>query len=311
MNQLPERVGLLGLGAIGTHYRSRLLRAYSDLVVFDQDEEARNIAGEAGAQIATDLADLASKCDVIVVSLPNPPAVLDALGSSDGLLSHASAGTVILDTSTVSPEVSRRMFALASERGAHYLDAPVSGGEPLQGGVDGARSASMTFMVGGGSVGFELAKPVMSVLGKFWFHLGEAGSGTIVKLISNLCSGVYMHVVAEAFALGEAHGFSIEQLVEVFEHTDAKCFMMTDYILPRLERSELSPGFSVELQLKDHRLAGELGHAARVPLPMNGAAMQLWEAMRAQGRGNNDITDSVIFARAMAGRSDDSLSIVA
>jgi 3-hydroxyisobutyrate dehydrogenase-like beta-hydroxyacid dehydrogenase len=303
MSAPAHEVGLIGLGTVGSHYRDHLLRAFGSVVVYDRDPAACERAREAGAQVAASAAALGAGCDLIAVSLPNPAAVEDALAGAGGLLEGVREGAVIVDTSTVSPETSRAMHALAHERGAFYLDAPISGAEPLQGGEDGARAGTVTFMVGGDAEGFARAAPVLDALGSHAFHLGPAGSGTVVKLISNLCSGIYVQVVAEAFALGAACGFDVERLVEVFRHTDAKCYMMTDYVLPRLRSGALAPGFSVELQLKDHRLASDLGQAHGVPLPMNGVAAQLWELMRAGGHGDRDITDAVPFMRDAAGVS--------
>ena len=94
----------------------------------------------------------------------------------------------------------------------------------------------MTFMVGGDAAAFTRAQPVMEALGRCSFLLGPSGSGSTVKLISNLCSGIHVLVAAEAFTLGAACGFSPERLLEVFEHTDAKSFFMTDYVAPRVAR---------------------------------------------------------------------------
>ena len=223
-----------------------------------------------------------------------------ALTGAGGLLEEARAGAVVLDTSTISPQVSREMHAAAAARGVGYLDAPVSGGEPFQTGVDGARAASMTFMVGGDDDAFARAQPVMAALGRVWLHLGPPGSGSTVKLISNLCAGIHALVAAEAFTLGAACGFSPERLLEVFAHTDAKSFFMTDYVGPRVARGDVAPGFTVELQLKDHRLAAELGHEQRVPLAFNGLAIDAWERLRAQGRGANDVSDAVFFSAEQA-----------
>ena len=283
------RVGLLGLGAIGQIYCSHLVRAYGDVTVYDLDPERVAMAVEQGATGAADAGDVGARSDVVVVSLPNPPAVLAALPL---LFAGAAPGTVVVDTSTVSPDANRELYALARERDVDYLDAPVSGGEPMQGGVDGARAASMTFMIGGDAEAVKRARPVLETLGSHFFHLGPAGSGTEVKLISNLCSGIYALVAAEAFALGQACGFSPERLTEVFRHTDAKSFFMTDYLVPRLERGDVAPGFTIELQLKDHRLANELGHEKRVPLPLNALATAQWERLRAAGRGGNDVVDA-------------------
>jgi len=296
-------VGLLGLGALGEIFCGHLARAHPGLRVhdLDRDKVARAVA-EHGAVAASSARDLGGGCGVVVVSLPNPAAVAAALTGPDGLLEGAGPGAVVLDTSTISPEASRAMHAAAAAHGVDYLDAPVSGGEPFQTGVDGARAATMTFMVGGDAGAFERARPVMDVLGDVAFLLGPAGAGSTVKLISNLCSGIHALVTAEAFTLGAACGFAPERLLEVFAHTDAKSFFMTDYVAPRVERGDVAPGFTVELQLKDHRLAADLGHEQRVPLPLNALAIEAWQRMRAQGRGGNDVTDAVFFSAEQARR---------
>jgi 3-hydroxyisobutyrate dehydrogenase-like beta-hydroxyacid dehydrogenase len=302
MSDSPS-VGLLGLGALGEIFCGHLARAFPGLRVFDLDHaKVARAAAHDGAVATASAGELAAGCDVVVVSLPNPAAVTAALTGDDSLLGGARRDAVVLDTSTVSPQVSRAMHAAAAERGVDYLDAPVSGGEPFQTGVDGARAATMTFMVGGDAGAFERARPVMEVLGSFSFLLGPPGSGSTVKLISNLCAGIHALVAAEAFTLGAACGFSPERLLEVFAHTDAKSFFMTDYVAPRVARGDVAPGFTVELQLKDHRLAAELGHEQRVPLPFNALAIDAWQRMRAQGRGANDVTDAVFFSAEQARR---------
>jgi 3-hydroxyisobutyrate dehydrogenase-like beta-hydroxyacid dehydrogenase len=300
MSDSPS-VGLLGLGALGEIFCGHLARAFPGLRAFDleADKVARAVAHH-GAVATASARELARGCDVVVVSLPSPAAVQAALTGADGLLEDARDGAVVLDTSTISPQASRAMHAAAAERGVDYLDAPVSGGEPFQTGVDGARAATMTFMVGGDAGAFERARGVMDVLGSFWFLLGPPGAGSTVKLISNLCSGIHALVAAEAFTLGAACGFAPERLLEVFEHTDAKSFFMTDYVAPRVASGDVAPGFTVELQLKDHRLAAELGHEQRVPLPFNALAIDAWERLRAQDRGGNDVTDAVFFSAEQA-----------
>jgi 3-hydroxyisobutyrate dehydrogenase-like beta-hydroxyacid dehydrogenase len=299
---MSSRVGLLGIGSIGEHYCRNLLAAYPDLVVFDGDAEKLRQAGDEGATPVASPAALGAGCDFVVVSLPHPAAVRAALGGPDGLIAAARPGAIVIDASTVSPETNREMYALAAERGVGYLDAPVSGGEPMEAGVEGARAGTMTFMVGGDADDFAKAAPVLEALGSFFFHLGPPGSGSVVKLISNLCSGIQLLVAAEAFALGAACGFSVEQLIEVFRRTDARSYIMTDYLIPRLLRGDVEPGFTVDLQVKDHRLAEQLGHEHRVPLPFNALAIATWERLRANGRGHRDIADSSFFIAEQAGR---------
>ena len=141
----------------------------------------------------------------------------------------------------------------------------MSGGAPGGAGTDGARAATISFMVGGDADAFERAKPTLAILGKRWFYLGPSGTGSTVKLISNLMAGLHNLVASEAFVLGAAAGIEPETLLEVFDGTDAKSFWLTDYFAPRVRRRDFEPGFSVDLQYKDHRLASDLGRQLGVP----------------------------------------------
>ena len=113
------------------------------------------------------------------------------------------------------------------------------------------------------------------------------------SLISNLISGLNNLVAAEGFALGVAAGISWEKMLEVFYHTDAKSYQMTDYTEPRLRRGDFEPGFSVDLMYKDHRLAGELAQRLQVPVLFNQLALQVYQMLRAHGKGSRDFADAV------------------
>ena len=156
-------------------------------------------------------------------------------------------------------------------------------------------------MVGGDREAHERALPVLGLLGKHFFYLGPAGMGSTVKLISNLMAGLHNLVASEAFVLGAAAGIAPETLLEVFDQTDARSFHLTDYFAPRIRRHDFEPGFAVDLQYKDHRLAGELGKRLGVPLLFNELATQVYQMLRAQGLGGKDITETVNFLGTLGG----------
>lgn len=291
---MPQ-LGLVGLGAIGQLYAGHLMRANGQLFVYDQLRERIEPAIQLGATGVNSARDLAAQSEAIVLALPSPEAVENVMLGRDGFLAGARPGTLVLDVSTIDPDTSVRMYQRAQEQGVSYLDAPVSGGEKGGAGTDGARAATISFMVGGDAEAFERAKPVMAILGKRWFYLGPAGSGSTVKLISNLMAGLHNLIASEAFVLGAACGIAPETLLQVFDGTDAKSFWLTDYFAPRILRRDFEPGFSVDLQYKDHRLAGELAQKHKVPLLFNDLAMQLYQMMRAQGLGAKDLVESVNF----------------
>ncbi len=295
-----EPVGQLGLGVIGRLYAGHLVRRGRTVVVYDIVPERMRELVALGATTATSPRDLGSRAGTVVVSLPNPPAVEAALSGSDGLLAGMAPGGLVIDASTVDPVTSRRIHALAAERGIGYLDAPVSGGEPMSAGEVGARKANVSFIVGGDAADFERARPTLALLGKRFFHVGGPGAGSTVKLISNLMAGLHNLVAAEGFALGAAAGFSPQQLLEVFDGTDARSYHLTDYAAPRLAARDFEPGFSIDLQHKDHRLAGELGSSLDVPLPLNDLAVELYERIRAEGGGAKDIVEAFRFYGRLA-----------
>ena len=179
---------------------------------------------------------------MVVVSLPNPVAVQAALTGPDGLFEGARPGAVVVDTSTISPGASRAMHAAAAERGVAYLDAP---GERRRAVPDrGRRGARGDYDLHGrrrrGGLRTRAAGhgcPRASSR----FCSGPPARGSTVKLISNLCSGIHALVAAEAFTLGAACGFEPARLLEVFAHTDAKSFFMTDYVAPRIARGDVQP----------------------------------------------------------------------
>lgn len=289
-------IGMLGLGQIGMLCLERLAEAEHSVVVYDQDGERMKQAASLGAEAVTSAAELAQRVEFTVVSLPDPPSVEAALMGERGLLNGSRPSTVVVDMSTVDPATSKNMALASQARQVSYLDSPVSGGEPRMTGVDAARAGTLTFMVGGDREAFERARPVFEVLGTRFHHLGPSGSGSTVKLLSNLLSGVHAAAAAEAFALGSALGFDRETLISVFQDTDAKSFFLTDYLWPRLKAEDYTAGFSVALQLKDHRLAGELAAKSGMSTPMNDAAITEFEGVVDSGGGRLDVTE--IFRHA-------------
>jgi 3-hydroxyisobutyrate dehydrogenase-like beta-hydroxyacid dehydrogenase len=298
---MGEALGQIGLGVIGQLYVGHLVKARGSLVVYDTTPERVAEAVAQGATAARSAQSVGESATQILVALPAPEAVKAALLGPAGLLAYLAPGSLILDVSTVDPDTSREIQAIAAERGIAYLDAPVSGGMKGGAGTDGARAGTISFMVGGEREAYERAIPLMEILGRRHFYLGPAGTGSTVKLISNLMAGLHNLVASEAFVLGAAAGITPDTLLEVFDGTDAKSFWLTEYFAPRIERRDFEPGFSVDLQYKDHRLASELGRRLGVPLLLNDLATGVYQAMRAQGLGGKDLVESVNFLGRLSG----------
>ena len=295
------KIGLVGLGVIGQIYAANLIRAFGPINVYDVARPHMAMVKSLGGVTADSGAELAAASEVIILALPNPEAVLAAMCGQNGVLEGAKNGSIVVDLSTIDPMTALEMFQVAKEQGVDYLDSPISGGQPGGAGTDGAKAANVTFMVSGDRQAFERAKPVMKALGEKFFFLGEAGTGTKVKLLSNFVSGMVNLISAEAFALGAASGIDAKTLMDVFDETDADCFFMQHYVRPRVERGDFEPGFSVDLQYKDLRLTSEWAREEGIPTPINDLGVQLYQMAQAAGLGHKDLVESVNYWARLSG----------
>ncbi len=296
-----KNVAQIGVGAIGSIYAQHLAAAGVVLTVFDRDPARLAFVAQLGARPAHSIDEAVRNADYILVSLPEPTAAREAHLGAGGIVASAREGSVILDLSTIDPETAQEIERSTQAKGLLYLEAPVSGGEPLSAGTDGARNGNVTFMAGGEQEAFEAALPLMRLLGQHPLHLGPAGTGAIVKLISNYISGLHNLVAAEAFALGTAAGISTETLLETFRHTDANSYWLFNYFAPRIQRGDFEPGFSVDLQYKDLRLCEDLARKHKVSMPLNGLALQIYQMLRGMGRGGRDLADAANLSLEFAG----------
>ena len=284
-NPSLRSVGLVGLGNVGMHYVARLLDAKVTLYVHDLDPDKVEAAVSHGAHAAKSSYEVAERSEKIVLALPDPGAVKDEMLGERGVLAARCDARLVIDLSTIDPDTARRVHGEAARRGHDYVDAPMSGGAPGGAGAAGAQAGTVTFMVGGDEPAVERARALLAVLGSRVIHVGPAGSGSTVKLVSNLIAGLNMAVMAEGFVLGAAAGLSHELLLEVFRHTDARSYTMFEEFAPHLRANDYDGGFAVDLMHKDHRLAGELGRRLGVALPFNELALEAYELCRSRGHG--------------------------
>ena len=278
-------VGLVGLGNVGLHYAARLLEASDAVYVHDRDRDKVEAAVELGAVAARSSCGVTEAAGTVVLALPSPEAVEAEVLGDRGVLATRHDRRLVIDLSTIDPPTARRVHAEVARAGHDYVEAPMSGGAPGGAGEAGARAGTVTFMAGGDAHALERARPLFAVLGSHVIHVGPAGSGSTVKLVSNLIAGLNMAVMAEGFALGAAAGLSHKLLLEVFRHTDARSYTMFEEFGPRLRARDYEGGFAVDLMHKDHRLAGELGRGLGVALPFNALALEVYERCRSRGQG--------------------------
>ena len=295
------RVAVLGVGTLGSIFADRLLLAGVRVTLFDVDERRLVPFAGRGARLAGDVSDLASDADIVLVSLPNPAATEAAVFGPSGVLAACRRGTLVIDTSTIDPPTVLEVAKQAADRGVDYVEAPLSGGDEEGSGVDAARAAAVTFICGGQASAVERARPLLRLLGRHVLHVGAAGSGATAKLVSNHLAGLHNLVAAEALAVGRASGLLLDVMLGVLRHTDAQSYWLFHYLVPRLARRDFDDGFSIDLQHKDHRLFGEMAARHGVVSPLNDLALQLYDAMRADGLGGKDLTEAANVAFEQAG----------
>ena len=291
-------VGQIGVGAVGYHFASHLLTKLGDLKVHDIDASRIDRVRELGATPVGDAATLAGECDTILCSLPDPGTVREVL---EQVLNAARPDTLLIDCSTIDPETSRWISNESSAREVAYVEAPVTSAAPGGGSTEGARAGNVTFLVGGESAAVERAAPILQLLGERYLHLGPAGSGSIMKLVTNHVSGVITMAVAEGLVLSAAAGFPVSRSMEVIGLSVAANYVLDHIMATRVRESNYEPGFSVDLMHKDHVLAGELARKLTVPLPFNQQASEMFQLMRARGLGTKDHVFCAQFLAELAG----------
>lgn len=295
------KVAQIGLGAIGSILVGHLLKARVELTVFDQVADRVATARTQGARAAGSASAVVEGAEYLLVSLPDPDAVRTVMIDDPGVLGGLPKGAAILDLSTIDPDTAIEVERTARSHGLHYIEAPISGGEPMSAGTEGARNGNITFMGGGERDAFEAVKPLMNILGKHALHIGPAGRGATIKLISNYIAGLHNLVASEAFALGRASGISIDTMLNTFSHTDANSYWLFNYFAPRIKEGRFEPGFSVDLQYKDLRLCEDVARRFKVPMPLNGLALQIYQMLRGTGRGGKDLVEAANMCAEMSG----------
>jgi len=289
-----QKIGFIGLGAMGRPMASNVLKAGYELTVFDVVKTAVEQMVEQGAKTASTPREVAEHCDVVLISLPNAKIVEAVMTSEDGLLAGAHKGQIFIDLSSVTPEHSRRMAKLAETKGVDYMDAPVSGG------VSGAMAGTLTMMVGGSESALAQCQDILQVIGKKIFHAGSVGAGDAVKLVNNLLLGINMAAVAEAMTLGVKAGLDPKVLLEIISVSSGRSYALEAKVPGFILKGNFEPGFAVDLQYKDLEMAVQTGKELGMPLLLTNVAQQVYETAKAKGLGRKDISSIITLSEETA-----------
>ncbi|MCM0625595.1 NAD(P)-dependent oxidoreductase [Lysinibacillus sp. OL1_EC] len=282
---MKEKLGFIGLGNMGLPMAINLLKADYQVYGFDTNTKAMEQFTAAGGFALETALDIAKQCDVIMTSLPTPQVVEWVYQSEQGILQHAKKGCLLIDFSTVNPELNDTLHTEAIASGLRYLGAPVSGG------VIGAINATLTIMVGGDTDDYISASEIFRIVGKNIYHLGTSSSiGTRIKLLNNLMIGFYTEAVAETIVLGEKMGIQADTLYEVLNNSYGQSRIYERNYLEYMKNDNYEPGFSTNLLLKDLKLAKEMADEAGVSLRIGEKLVDLYSEIAQQGYGEKDMS---------------------
>src|SRR5947209_687263 len=262
-------VGFIGLGTMGGKMAANLQKAGYKLVVHDLHRQAASHHLTAGAVWVETPRKLAEQCDVIFTSLPEPPDVEGVAAGNDGLLAGIKKGAAWFDLSTNSPGIVKKLSATFAEKGAHMLDAPVSGGPA------GAASGKLAIWIGGEKAAFDKYKPLLGAMGDKAAYIGPIGAATIAKLVHNMSSYAVTCAIAETFSLGIKAGVEPLALWNAVRQGAAGRRQTFDVVIDQyLPNNYDPPAFALKLAHKDVSLATQLGRELGLPMRICNLALR-------------------------------------
>ena len=292
---MSRRIGCAGLGLMGSRMARNFLDKGFPLMVWNRTPERGQALAAAGAKVARTPWELAEHSDVVVGCVADPAAVERVVFAEDGVLGAARPGFRYLETSTISPALSRRVAEALRDRGAEALEAPVTGSKL------GAEKGTLLFMTGGRREVHEELMPIMMAIGARAIYCGETGQASVMKLIGNALISYMLEGLCEGLVVGEKAGLSIETMIEVI--------MASGYASPyytfkgaAIAKRDFDTHFSIDLLVKDQTLMLAEAAARRVPMPALAAIREVFQSARAQGWGGEDIAAVVKALERAAGQ---------
>jgi 3-hydroxyisobutyrate dehydrogenase-like beta-hydroxyacid dehydrogenase len=292
------RVGFAGLGLMGSRMARQFLQKGFPLTVWNRTAERCAALAAEGAAVASSPRELAERTDVVVSCVADPAAVERVVFADDGVLAAARPGWRYVETSTISPQLSRRIAGALQGRGAEALEAPVTGSR------NGAAQGTLVLMTGGRRELHDELLPVLMAMGNRAIYCGETGAAAVVKLVGNALISFMLEGFCEGLVVARKAGVPLETLLEVV--------MATGYASPyfafkggAIQRRDFEQHFSIDLLVKDQGLMLDEAHAQRAPMPGLAAIREVFQAARAQGLGQEDIAAVVKVLERAAGAALD------
>ncbi len=276
------RAAVVGLGSMGFGMAISLKRAGFDVAGFDVNDGATARFAAAGGRPARSLAEAADGAEAVVSVVVNAAQTEAVLFGPDGLAGHMPPEAVLISSATMDPDVVRNLAARLEATGRHYLDAPISGG------AQRAAEGALTVLASGSATALAKARPALEAMAAKVYELGDApGLGAAFKMINQLLAGVHIAAASEAIALAARQGLDLHRVYEVITASAGNSWMFENRI-PHVLDGDYTPRSAVEIFVKDLGIIQDMARAARFPVPVAAAALQMFLMTAAAGMGGDD-----------------------
>ena len=281
-----SRIGFIGLGIMGKPMVRNLRKAGHELAVYDIFAKSVDEIASDGIERGSSAKDVAARADLVITMLPDGPEVEQAVLGANGVLEGVHADSILVDMSSISPLVSQKLAAACKEKGAAFLDAPVSGGEPKA--IDG----TLAIMVGGDAETFKKVEPILKLMGSSVVLTGGVGAGNVTKLANQIIVACNIAAMSEALVLADRCGVDSEVVLNAIKGGLAGSTVLNAKA-PMVIARDFKPGFRIRLHQKDLRNALLTAESKKLALPLTSLVQQMLMAL--MNRGSGDLDHSAIF----------------
>ena len=297
-----KRIGIIGVGLLGSAVASRLLKGKFEVRGYDTRPEQVKALQAEGLKAAKSIAEAAAETDAVFTILPSLESVEAAVLGRDGLVETAPRNATLIQMSTISPDLTRRLAKAAAAGGLGFLDAPMSGTSAM------VERGDCSIFVAGDPRRAQTCQPIFDAIAKKTHYVGDVGMAALAKLATNLLVGLNTAALAEALVLGAKGGLDPALLLDILKES-AAASKMVDVRGPLMVSHRFDPQMKVDLFLKDFKLMLEEGQRLGVPLPLTSITQQLATATAAAGRGEEDLAAVVTTLELLAGLRQDRPSL--
>ena len=288
---MSELIAFIGVGNMGLPMAENLMKSWKKIKVFDDSKKILDIAREKKLDVVNNFNELITKeVSTVITMLPEGKHSKEVFLGDNGIINKVSKNCLLIDCSTIDIQTSKEIGKKATEKGILMIDAPVSGG------VMGAQKATLNIMVGGSKKAFDLALPLLKIMGKNIFHAGDLGSGNGAKICNNMSLGVAMIVASESLMLAKRLNIDIKKVHEIMKNASGNSWPISVYPpLPGLiegtpSNNNYRPGFSAGMMNKDLKLANECAKSVDADTPLGKMALEIYDKFCKEGNEEKDFS---------------------